>query len=180
MHSNLVYRCQCFRKCSDAPETMGKHAAAPRGVPSAEVQAADQTAVPEAARAQAGRLQQHVRLPPGISRLQRVCTDIVVEDEKGLQAGGLHLQVRPFLKYPSFLTTRESSACWTLYRASHVLVDLAWVDLDLGSSPGWWAATVATYCPSRVVKHPKSKSTKPSLRGHGTPCMLIVDGSKGA
>ena len=25
------------------------------------------------------------------------------------------------------------------------------VDLDLGSSPGWWAATVATYCPSRMV-----------------------------
>ena len=27
-----------------------------------------------------------------------------------------------------------------LYRASHVLVDLGWVDLDLGSSPGLWAA----------------------------------------
>ena len=35
------------------------------------------------------------------------------------------------------------------------------VDLDLGSSPGWWAATVATYCPSRMVEHPKSKSTQP-------------------
>ena len=23
------------------------------------------------------------------------------------------------------------------------------VDFDLGSSPGWWAATIATYCPSR-------------------------------
>ena len=31
-----------------------------------------------------------------------------------------------------------------IYRASHVLEDLGWVDLDLGSSPGWWAATVAT------------------------------------
>ena len=35
------------------------------------------------------------------------------------------------------------------------------VDLDLGSSLGWWAATVATYCPSRMVEHPKSKSTQP-------------------
>ena len=35
------------------------------------------------------------------------------------------------------------------------------VDLDLGSSPGWWAATVATYCPSRMVELPKSKSTQP-------------------
>ena len=38
---------------------------------------------------------------------------------------------------------------------------LGWVDLDLGSSPGWWASTVATYCPSRMVEHPKSKSTQP-------------------
>ena len=48
-----------------------------------------------------------------------------------------------------------------MYRASHVLEDLGFVDLDFGSSPGWWAATVATYCPSRVVEHPKSKSTQP-------------------
>ena len=48
---------------------------------------------------------------------------------------------------------------------------LGWVDLDLWSSPGWWAAAVATYCTNRVVEHPKSKTTKPSLRGHGTPCI---------
>ena len=60
------------------------------------------------------------------------------------------------------------------YRVSHVLVDQGWVDLDLGTSPGWWAATVATYCTSRMVEHPKSKSTKPSLRGHGTPCTVHV------
>ena len=28
---------------------------------------------------------------------------------------------------------------------------LGWYDLDLGSFPGWWAATVAAYCPSRMV-----------------------------
>ena len=39
--------------------------------------------------------------------------------------------------------------------------DLGWVDLDLGDFPGWWAATVATYCPSRMVELPKSKSTQP-------------------
>ena len=33
-------------------------------------------------------------------------------------------------------------------------LQLGWVDLDLGSSPGWWAASVATYCPSRMVEHP--------------------------
>ena len=38
---------------------------------------------------------------------------------------------------------------------------LGWVDLDLESSPGWWAGTIASYCPSRMVEHPKSKSTQP-------------------
>ena len=37
---------------------------------------------------------------------------------------------------------------------------LGWVDSDLGGSPGWWAATVATYCPSRMVEHPEPKSTQ--------------------
>ena len=34
------------------------------------------------------------------------------------------------------------------------------VDLDLRSSPGWLAASVATCCPGRVVEHLKSKSTQ--------------------
>ena len=48
-----------------------------------------------------------------------------------------------------------------LYREFYLLANLGWVDLDLESSPGWWAATVASYCPSRMVEHPKSKSTQP-------------------
>ena len=36
-----------------------------------------------------------------------------------------------------------------IYSLGLVAWQLGWVDLDLGSSPGWWAATVATYCPSR-------------------------------
>ena len=51
------------------------------------------------------------------------------------------------------------------YRVRHLPGCLGWVDLDLGSSPGWWAATVAIYCPSRMVEHPKSKSTKPRYPG---------------
>ena len=31
----------------------------------------------------------------------------------------------------------------------------------MGTSPGWGAVTVATYCPSRMVEHPKSKSIQP-------------------
>ena len=47
---------------------------------------------------------------------------------------------------------------------------LGWLRFE--EFPGWWVATVATYCPSRVVENSKSKSTKPSPRGHGTPCIL--------
>ena len=46
------------------------------------------------------------------------------------------------------------------YRVTKVVAD-GWVDLDLVGSPGRWAATVATYCPSQMVQHPKSKSTQP-------------------
>ena len=33
---------------------------------------------------------------------------------------------------------------------------LGFEDEDLGSSPGWWASTVATYCPSRRGNYPNS------------------------
>ena len=39
---------------------------------------------------------------------------------------------------------------------------LGFKDEDLGSLPGWWAATVATYCPSRPGELPKFSSSKPS------------------
>ena len=51
---------------------------------------------------------------------------------------------------------------------------LGWVDLDLGSSPGWWADTVATYCQSRMVEHPKSKSTQPSPSPDAPDCTVRV------
>ena len=41
---------------------------------------------------------------------------------------------------------------------------LGFEDEDLRSSPGWWAATVATYCPSRPGELLKSSSSKPSER----------------
>ena len=58
------------------------------------------------------------------------------------------------------------------YRASHVLEDLGWVDLDLGEFPRLVAATVATYCPSRMVEHSKSKST--AARPPAPPCNVIT------
>ena len=57
----------------------------------------------------------------------------------------------------------QSSPCKeeSMYRVGLVVWQLGLVDLDLGSSPGWWAATIATYCPSRMVENHKSKSTQP-------------------
>ena len=51
---------------------------------------------------------------------------------------------------------------------------LGWVDLDLGSSPGWWAASTATYCPSRMVEHPKSNSSQPSRSPDAPDCIFNV------
>ena len=48
------------------------------------------------------------------------------------------------------------------YRAILVVSELGWVDLYLRCSLGWWAATVVTYCPSRMVEHLKMKSTQPN------------------
>ena len=48
-----------------------------------------------------------------------------------------------------------------VYRVTLVVAYIGWDDLHLGSSPGWWATTVATYCPSRMVEPPKPKSTQP-------------------
>ena len=38
---------------------------------------------------------------------------------------------------------------------------LGFEDEDFGSSSGWWAASVATYCPSRLGELPKFLSSKP-------------------
>ena len=60
------------------------------------------------------------------------------------------------------------------YRVGLVVWQLGWVDLDLGSSPGWWAATVATYFPSRMVEHPKSKSTQPRYPGKMADSVEVI------
>ena len=54
-------------------------------------------------------------------------------------------------EYP-FLLTR-------MYRVTQNVSNLGWVDLELKSSLGWWAGTMVTYCPSRMVEHLKSEST---------------------
>ena len=48
-----------------------------------------------------------------------------------------------------------------IYKVTHLLTDLGWVDLDLGCSTGRWAVLHLWCCPSKTVEHPKSKSTQP-------------------
>ena len=48
----------------------------------------------------------------------------------------------------------------SVYRVTLVVGYLGWVDLDLGSSPGCCAATVDTYCLSRMVEHSKSQQNQ--------------------
>ena len=56
-----------------------------------------------------------------------------------------------FLRNPLFHDVQSGAAYHSL----------GFEDEDLGSSLGWWAATVATYCPSRPGELPKFLSSKP-------------------
>ena len=53
---------------------------------------------------------------------------------------------------------------------------LGFVDLDLGSSPGWWAATVATYCPSRPGNYPNLFLR--NLANDGPPNSVLPHGDR--
>ena len=63
------------------------------------------------------------------------------------------------------------------YRASHVLEYLGWVDLDLESSPGWWAATVATYWVTAQAgwwNIPNPSQQNPVYEDMGRPVFLVI------
>ena len=47
--------------------------------------------------------------------------------------------------------------------------------LDFGSSPGWRAAFVASYCPNRVVDIPNLSQPNPGSRRDETPCIIQKD-----
>ena len=55
----------------------------------------------------------------------------------------------------------------------NLLADLSWIDLDLGCSTGRFAVLQLRCCPSKTMKHLKSKSTQPSPRGDGSPCTAL-------
>ena len=69
-------------------------------------------------------------------------------------AGILYLQI-------VYNAARSSSVCESAIHCWTSRHSLGFEDEELGSSPSWWAATVATYCPSRPGELPKSLSSKP-------------------
>ena len=83
--------------------------------------------------------------------------------KENLENGQVNNSPNPFLKYFP-----------TLYRLTHLLADLGWVDLDLGCSTGRWAVLQLRCCPSKTVEPPKSKSTQPSPRGDGSPYSILA------
>ena len=62
-----------------------------------------------------------------------------------------------------------------MYRVAYLHANLGRGDLDLGTSPDWWATTVATYSSSRMVEHPKNLSQpNPGPRPYETPCRHVI------
>ena len=56
-------------------------------------------------------------------------------------------KIFPFLSSKSAQSKEKKGSNYAVYRVSHLVMDLGWVDLDLASSPGWGAATVANLLP---------------------------------
>ena len=55
---------------------------------------------------------------------------------------------------------------------------LYFVDINLGSSPGSWAATAASYCPSRPGELPKLTATEYRNQGDGSPCTKVFHSTR--
>ena len=70
----------------------------------------------------------------------------------------------------------SSSRIHSVYRVTHHLKNLVglikiW---RVSSAFGCWAASVAIYCLSKLIKHPNSESTPPGSRVDGTTCTQIT------
>ena len=87
--------------------------------------------------------------------------------------GDISLSCRFSLKNPIYrvvhMVRYSNIWCSTIllpcsYRVIHQVWTWVGLTLVLGVPPAGWVAAVATYCPSRMVEYPKSKSTQPNVR----------------
>ena len=61
---------------------------------------------------------------------------------------------------------------YSIYTVRRPVMGEVFVNKNLGSSPGWWAATVATYCPCRPGNSPNSY--RQNLTHDGTPKSVLT------
>ena len=71
-----------------------------------------------------------------------------------------------------FTVSVSVNADLQLYRVTHLLADLGWVDLDFGCSTGRWAVLQLRCCPSKW-NIPNPSQPNPDLRGDGSPCTVL-------
>ena len=95
------------------------------------------------------------------------------ESKKSLTSGFLCAIMASFRSFGVSLGKSYSEKPWDIIHLGSLYIfhrleqagasdhSLGFEDENFGSSPGWWAATVATYCPSRSGELPKFLSSKP-------------------
>ena len=81
----------------------------------------------------------------------------------------LHMPTDKELKYCNFslLIISLFLHCWASHHSQ------CFEDEDLGSSPGWWAATAATYCPS-APKHYRELPKSPNDGTHNSVGTILA------
>ena len=87
--------------------------------------------------------------------------------------------ITPLIKIPWFEVDPTTAALYPRIMTGgvqHLSATLSqgFEDDDLGSSSGWRATTVATYCPSRPGELPKSSSLKPCDRVDEKRCIRML------
>ena len=89
----------------------------------------------------------------------------------------VQLQVRYSIHIPYYISNYNYMfplPCLSKYRVSHLIIHRGFSAWFLGSSPGLWATTAASYCPSRAGELPKQNMTKSHEWWDGKLCTSYV------
>ena len=73
-----------------------------------------------------------------------------------------------------FTVSVSVNADLQLYRVTHLLADLGWVDLDFGCSTGRWAVLQCGAAQARHGNIPNPIKPDPGPRGDGSPCTYLL------
>ena len=67
---------------------------------------------------------------------------------------------------------------WTFLQRFSSSHSQGFKDEDFGNSPGWWAATFATYFPSRPLQLAQKKMTKHGISTYENRCISLIKGQE--